>query len=100
MRVDVFVAKTGFERAVIAGVRRAIVLGIEVCLASPEAAIIYKLLANRRRDQDDVDSIFEARQIAGDELDWKFLDSWAEAWGIEERLEPLRRKYGAKARSR
>ena len=90
IRIDLFIAKTEFENAVIASAREATVLGLSVRLASPEASIIYKLLAQRRRDLDDVDSIFAARQAAGERLDWTFLDHWAAEWGITERLAPYR----------
>jgi hypothetical protein len=63
--------------------------------ARAEASIIYKLLAQRRRDLDDVEGIFEARQAAGERLDWQFLDEWAAAWGITDRLDPYRVKYGS-----
>ena len=94
VRVDVFVAKTEFERVVIETAREAAVLGLNVRLARPEASIIYKLLAQRRRDLDDVDAIFAARQAAAEPLDWPFLETWAEAWGIADRLDPYRRSYG------
>jgi hypothetical protein len=92
-RVDVFVAKTDFERAVIGCARTTEVLGGTVRLASPEASIVYKLLAARPRDVEDVESIFEARAAAGDALDWAFLDRWAEAWDIEDRLEPYGERF-------
>jgi hypothetical protein len=94
VRIDVFVAKTDFERVVVATAREADVLGMGVRLAAPEASIIYKLLAQRRRDLDDVEGIFEARQAAGETLDWQFLEDWVAAWGIADRLQPYRLKYG------
>lgn len=93
MRVDIFIAKTEFERAVITSSRPATVLDLVVRLASPEASIIYKLLAQRRRDLDDVDSIFEARQAAAEALDWNFLSYWADEWGIGDRLAPYARRF-------
>lgn len=93
VRVDVFVAKTNFERAVIDTARTASVLGTTVRLARPEASIIYKLLASRPKDLADVEAIFEARQAAGDRLDWSFLERWAEDWEIAERLEPYRARF-------
>jgi hypothetical protein len=92
-RVDVFIAKTDFERAVIDGARTATVLDTSVRLARPEASIVYKLLAARPRDVDDVEGIFEARAAARDVLDWTFLERWTEAWGISDRLEPYRRRF-------
>lgn len=93
VRVDVFIAKTDFERAVIQTAREAAVLGTTVRLAAPEASIVYKLLAHRPRDVEDVDTIFAARAAAGEPLDWQFLDSWAEAWGVAHHLEPYRIRY-------
>jgi hypothetical protein len=94
MRIDLYIAKTDFERTTIATARQAAVLGGVVLLARPEASIVYKLLASRPRDLDDVESIFAARRAAGERLDWAFLDEWAEAWGITERLAPYRAQYG------
>jgi len=90
-----FIAKTDFERTVVATTRSATVLGLDVRLACPEASIIYKLLANRRRDLDDVESIFEARRTAGELLDWAFLDHWAAEWGLTERLARYRAEFKA-----
>lgn len=92
-RVDVFIAKTDFEQAVIESARAADVLGVSVRLARPEASIIYKLLAARPRDVDDVEGVFEARTAAQDPLDWGFLERWATAWGITDRLEPYRARF-------
>src|SRR5437764_983994 len=47
VRVDVFIAKTGFEAAALSTARRAQVFGAEIRVISPEASIIYKLLASR-----------------------------------------------------
>jgi len=94
VRIDVFIAKTDFERVVIDTARAAEVFGVTVRLARPEASIVYKLLAQRRRDLDDVDAIFAARQAAGEQLDWAFLEVWANAWGIAERLAPYKASYG------
>jgi hypothetical protein len=94
VRVDVFIAKTAFERAVIDTARAASVLGASrVRLATPEASIIYKLLAQRPRDIDDIESIFAARAAAGSALDWGFLDAWAEWWGIVDRLAPYAGRF-------
>jgi hypothetical protein len=68
-------------------------LGATVRLAAPEAAIVYKLLAQRPRDLDDVENIFEARASAGDALDWAFLDHWGDECGIADRLAPYRARY-------
>lgn len=94
VRVDVFIAKTDFERTVVTTARTSAVFDAEVRLARPEASIIYKLLARRPRDLDDVESIFEGRHAAGDDLDWGFLDEWASDWGITQHLAPYRARFG------
>jgi hypothetical protein len=86
VRVDVFVAKMDFETAVHQRAREVSVLGRRLRLAPPEASIIYKLIASRAKDLADVESIFETRAAAGEAMDWGFLDEWAAAWGIEEKL--------------
>ncbi len=92
-RVDVFLAKTDFERTVIATARTTEVLDVPVRLARPEASIIYKLIAARPKDLDDIEGIFAVRQAAGDALDWTYLDRWATEWGVEERLAPYRFRF-------
>jgi hypothetical protein len=92
-RIDVFIAKTEFERVVVAGARTTEVLGRPVRLARPEASIIYKLIARRPKDLDDVEGIFEARRYAGEPLDWGFLEHWASEWGIEPELRPYRERF-------
>lgn len=54
VRVDVFVAKLEFERAVLATAKEATIFGTRLMVASPEASIIYKLIAHRSKDVGDV----------------------------------------------
>lgn len=97
VRLDVFIAKTDFERAVLATACRTNLAGRSVPVASPEAVLIYKLLASRPKDLIDVEAVFEARARAGMALDWLFLDHWASEWAIEERLSPWRAKHGPRS---
>jgi hypothetical protein len=94
VRVDVFLAKTDFEREVVQTARVAEVLGVQVRLARPEASIIYKLIAARPKDLDDVEGIFAARRSAGEELDWAFLERWASAWEVGDALASFRGRFG------
>lgn len=87
IRVDLFIAKLDFEREVLATARAGVIFGREVRVAGPEAMLIYKLVANRPKDALDVETIFEARRLAGERLDWSRLERWAGEWGISERLE-------------
>jgi hypothetical protein len=93
VRLDFFIAKTPFEQEVIGRARRATVLGVEATVAPPEASIIYKLIAHRGRDIEDVQNIFDNRRAAGEALDWEFLDRWAREWQVEDGLAPYREKY-------
>lgn len=95
VRLDLFVAKTQFEREVIARSRRTAIAGEEASLASPEAAIIYKLIAARHKDLEDVENILDARRAAGEALDWEFLDRWAREWEIEAAIAPYRARHRA-----
>ncbi len=94
VRLDLFVAKMEFERVVISTAREVSILGAPARVASPEAVLIYKLLADRRKDNDDVEHVLEARRYAGDVLDWSFIDYWAAEWGISDRLAPWRARFG------
>src|SRR5262249_55835752 len=96
VRVDVFIAGTAFEEAVIASAKRARYLDREVPIASPEALIVYKVLAGRHKDLQDLEWVFQARSDAGHELDWAFIDHWCREWEITQRLAPWRVRYGPK----
>lgn len=93
LRVDVFVAKTAFEEAVLDTAVEVAVLGRSLRVASPEAAIVYKLLASRSKDLGDLEALFEARRESNTALDWDFIERWAEDWGIDDRLAPYRTRY-------
>lgn len=70
-------------------------LGTSLKLASPEACIVYTLIASRAKDLADVESIFEARACAGERLDWDFLERWCSGREISDRLAPFRGRRGA-----
>jgi hypothetical protein len=93
-QVDVFIAKLPFELEAIQLARTLNLLGRDVRLVPPEASIIYKLLASRRKDLDDVDGIFAVRHQAGEALDWALMERWARDWEITDRLAPYRARYG------
>jgi hypothetical protein len=96
VRVDVFIAKLPFEEAVLSTARPATVMGRAVRVASPEAVIVYKLLANRRKDGADLEAIFETRSLSGESLDWTFIDRWCREWELADRLAPWRDQWGPK----
>ncbi len=93
-RVDVFVAKLGFEREVVEQARQATIFGEVVPVARPEAMLVYKLLASRPKDLLDVDGMLETRRTAGWALDWALAERWAESWGIADQVRALRAAQG------
>lgn len=72
-RIDVLRSETSFQREVL---ERA-VDGV----ATAEDIIVFKLLAWRSRDKDDIRSILEA----GHDLDEAYIAGWADAWQVTAR---------------
>jgi hypothetical protein len=74
VRVDVLRAETEFERAALD--RSA---GSDVITA--EDVIVFKLLAWRSRDIDDITDIL----AAGHSLDTTYIEGWAQTWQVQDR---------------
>lgn len=89
-RVDVFIAKLGFEREVVERAVPATIFGQVVPVARPEAMLVYKLLASRPKDLLDIEGMLETRATAGWRLDWSLAEAWAEPWGIADKVRALR----------
>lgn len=89
----VFVARVAFEQEVIATCRPARLFERVVPVARTEAMLVYKLLAERRKDLIDVDSIMETRLTTAQPIDWPLVIRWATDWGIEDRVEALRARF-------
>jgi predicted nucleotidyltransferase len=88
--VDLLIAKTPFEEQVL---RRAVRIEIgprAVPIASPEDLIVYKLLADRPRDREDIRAVLRTQARAGRSLDWRHVGQWAAFWRITDRLQRLR----------
>lgn len=90
VRVDFLVTHTPFEQEALSRRVSAIVGPVHTFVVSPEDLIVYKLLAGRPKDWDDMADVVATRAAAGQQLDWAYIQRWAEAWGVEERLERLR----------
>lgn len=83
-------AHTELERAGLAR-RRVGVSAAEAWVFTPEDLIVYKLIAGRPRDLDDIADVVAARTGAGEGLDWEHIERWAEAWDVADRLAAVRR---------
>lgn len=94
-QIDILVAKTPFEREVLARVEPIDLGGTELPVASPEDLVVYKLLADRPRDREDIRSILTTQERAGRPIDWAYIEHWSAFWRITDRLERLRLAVGA-----
>ena len=79
---DIFLAETKFQVEVMRRSRRDEIWGIPISVVTPEDLILFKVLANRPRDQSDV---LEIRLVQGD-LDEDYLRRWAAELGVSDQL--------------
>lgn len=79
--IDVLRAETPFEESAIDRAVDGVI--------TAEDVIVFKLLAWRPRDQDDVASILEA----GGDLDTRYIDRWAGGWQVTDRWEEALRRF-------
>ncbi|MGB5266546.1 MAG: hypothetical protein WBN30_08160 [Polyangiales bacterium] len=86
-KLDLLIAKTAFEHQ---AVRESLLLGDgedAIAAVRPEDLIVYKLIANRTRDREDIAAVIE-RLIAREQaIDWGHIEEYASAFGIEQRAE-------------
>ena len=89
-RVDLFLATTGLVRSALNRRVPTEMEGREVPVISAEDLMLFKLLANRAKDQADVEDLL----LVCGELDQAYLKTWAEDLGIADRLERALRAAG------
>jgi hypothetical protein len=82
MTLEVQTAKTDFQHEVI---RRAVVAEDGVRVASAEDLIVLKLIADRPKDQADLLAL-----VALPEVEWSYVERWADAWSVRDVLRRLR----------
>ena len=59
--------------------------GLSARVLSVEDVIVHELIANRAKDDADIEDILRA----GPSLDWRYLDDWFDAWDLRERFENI-----------
>lgn len=93
-RIDVMTAKTSFQAQV---VQRAIVCrvaGVDAPVETPEDLVLYKLIAARPKDLDDIEDVLGGRAAAGLPVDWAYIEEHAETWGMTDAVCALRSRFG------
>lgn len=93
-QVDLLVAKTDFERQALRRGTPIVVGEATVPVATLEDLIVYKLLADRPRDRDDIRAMLRTQARAGRVTDWDHIESWSRYWSVTDRLRALRAELG------
>jgi predicted nucleotidyltransferase len=89
-QVDLLLAKTDFEAQALARAVLVDISGLKVPVVTPEDLVVYKLLAHRTRDRDDVRAVIRTQMRTTRPFDWNHVERWSAFWGIEERARELR----------
>jgi len=74
-RLDLFFARTDFERTAVATAVSSKIGNVVAKTVSAESSIVYKLIAYRPRDLDDIEAIMIARSS---HLDWELIERRSE----------------------
>ena len=77
--VDLFLAKSKYVKESLNRKREMTLSGVTIPIIAPEDSILYKLLAGRSRDMDDVRQILIAQK---GKLDMEYMKKWASKLGI------------------
>ena len=86
LRVDFIFSTTPYERQAIERAQHVELAGVAVPFASAEDLILHKLFAGRPRDLEDAAGIVRRK---GENLDWKYMERWAEQFSAIEGRESL-----------
>ena len=90
LAVDLQVAKTDFQLLVLERAVQSETSGFSV--ATPEDLIVLKLLAMRSQDQRDIALMVD---LLSGELDWPYIEHWAEVWDVSQNLRVFRPEASA-----
>jgi predicted nucleotidyltransferase len=89
-QVDVLVAKTDFERQALERAVDVDLGGQTVRVVSPEDLIVYKLIAFRPRDVEDIRAILRTQSRSERNIDDAHVERWAQFWNVSDRWARLR----------
>ena len=84
--LDVIASETPYQDEAL---RRARIVdlddGVSARVLSPEDVIIHKLIADRAKDDADIEDILQTEPS----LDWDYLNKWFDAWELRQRFERI-----------
>ena len=85
-RLDVLVSQTEYEKGALDRAQTVTLDERHTCKTlTIEDVLILKLIANRYRDNDDVESILVTRP----NLDWAYMSRWIHEFGLQKRLQRI-----------
>lgn len=96
-RIDLLFAHTSFEADAIArATSRALGSdgGLMIPVVTAEDLIVYKVLASRPRDVNDIEDVAKARAAAGAVIDWDHVERECNAWEMLSELAAIRKRVG------
>ncbi len=88
-QIDLQTAKTEYQVLVMQ--RAAVDARYGISVATPEDLIVLKLLAMRSQDQRDIAVLVEGLR---NELDWAYIEHWAQVWDVVPALRVFRATAG------
>ena len=94
--VDIVTVETEYECAALARANRIAHAGCDIAMLAVEDVIVHKLIANRFRDEQDIESIL----MADAEMDWAYVGKWADFWDVRARLERVQAVVAETKRAR
>lgn len=84
--MDVIASETPYQDEALRRARRVdLVEGLSAHVLSPEDVIIHKLIADRAKDDADIEDILHTETP----LDWDYLNKWFDAWELRQRFEKI-----------
>jgi predicted nucleotidyltransferase len=92
IRVDFIFSTTPYEAEAIRRASRVEIRGVSVPFATPEDLILHKLFAGRPRDLEDAESVVHRKR---DEIDWEYLQRWAQEFAAVPGRETMPRRVEA-----
>ena len=86
--LDVIASETDYQRAALARAKVTMFADIPLRALAVEDVLIHKLIADRYKDEADVDDILRTDP----QLDGGYLGKWLDEWGVRERYERIARR--------